>query len=64
VQFYFVPKGDKASVVATNSKLADAAMVEARRALWRTALTALAQRFSARPALATAALSPIRRRRP
>jgi hypothetical protein len=43
VQFYFVPKGDKVSIVATNSKLADAAMVETRRGLWRIALTALAQ---------------------
>ena len=64
VQFYFVPKGDRVSAVVTNSKLADAAMVEARRGLWRTALTALAQRFSARPALANAALGPIRRRKP
>ena len=46
VQFYFVPKGDKVSVVATNSKLADGAMVETRRGLWRTALNALAQRFA------------------
>jgi hypothetical protein len=46
VQFYFVPKGDKVSVVATNSKLADAAMVEARRGLWRAALNALAARFA------------------
>jgi hypothetical protein len=48
VQFYFVPKGDKVSVVATNSKLADAAMVEARRGLWRTALNSLAQRVAPR----------------
>ena len=46
VQFYMVPKGgDKVSVVATNSKLADAAMVEARRATWRAALGALAASF-------------------
>lgn len=42
VQLNLLPKpGDKVSLVATNSKLADAAMVEDRRALWRTALDAL-----------------------
>jgi hypothetical protein len=47
VQLYFYPKaGDKVSVVATNSKLANGAMVEERRATWRAALNALAQRFS------------------
>ena len=46
VQLYLVPKGEKVSVVATNSRLADAAIVEARRAVWRTALTALARRFA------------------
>jgi hypothetical protein len=47
VQFYLVSKpGNKVSVVATNSKLADGAMVEARRAAWRTALNGLAQMFS------------------
>lgn len=45
VQLYIVPKGAKVSVVATNSKLADAAMVEARRAGWRTALEAIAATF-------------------
>lgn len=44
VQLYLIAKpGNKVSVVATNSKLADGAMVEERRALWRTALAALAQ---------------------
>jgi len=44
VQLYLYPKpGNKVSVVATNTKLADGAMVEERRALWRTALGALAQ---------------------
>jgi hypothetical protein len=44
VQLYLYPKpGDKVSLVATNSKLADGAMVEERRALWRTALNGLAQ---------------------
>jgi hypothetical protein len=47
VQFYLVAKpGDKVSIVATNSKLADSAMVEARRAAWRTALNGLAQMFA------------------
>jgi hypothetical protein len=47
VQLYFYPKaGDKVSVVATNSKLANSAMVEERRATWRAALNALAQRFA------------------
>jgi hypothetical protein len=44
VQLYLYPKaGDKVSVVATNSKLADAALVEERRALWRTTLEALSK---------------------
>jgi hypothetical protein len=43
VQLYLYPKpGDKVSVVATNSKLADSSMVDERRALWRTALNAVA----------------------
>ena len=46
VQLYLVPKGTKVSIVATNSKLADAAMVEARRRVWRAALNALAERFA------------------
>jgi hypothetical protein len=47
VQLYLLPKpGDKVSVVATNSKLADSTMVEERRAVWRTALNAVAQLFS------------------
>ena len=53
VQLYLLPKpGNKVSVVATNSKQADAAMVEARRTLWRQALDALAQMYPvmARPA--------------
>lgn len=40
-----VPRSGKVSVVVTNSKLADTAMVEERRALWRTALGALAKSF-------------------
>ena len=44
VQLYLVPKpGDKVSFVVTNSKLADGAMVESRRALWRGAIDALAR---------------------
>jgi hypothetical protein len=47
VQLYLYPKaGDKTSIVATNSKLADGAMVEERRALWRRTLEALAQMYS------------------
>jgi hypothetical protein len=47
VQWHLLPKaGGKVSVVATNSKLADGAMVEARRASWRAALNALSQLFS------------------
>ena len=46
VQLYLMPKpGGKMSLVATNSKLADAAMVEKRRAQWRTALDAIAGIF-------------------
>ena len=47
VQLYLLPKaGGKGSIVVTNSKLTDGAMVEERRALWRTALNAVAQLFS------------------
>ena len=47
VQLYLLPKaGGKVSIVVTNSKLTDGAMVEERRALWRTALNAVAQLFS------------------
>jgi hypothetical protein len=43
IEGYLYPKpGGKVSVVVTNSKLATAAMVEERRALWRATLTALA----------------------
>ena len=43
VQLHMVPKpGAKTSVVATNGKLTDGAMVEDRRGQWRAALTALA----------------------
>jgi hypothetical protein len=46
VQFYLLPKaGGKISVVVTNTKLAGAALVEQRRAQWRAALNALADRF-------------------
>lgn len=48
VQLYLVPKpGGKVSVVVTNSKLAQTAMVEERRAKWRAALDGLAQYFGA-----------------
>ena len=47
VQLYLIPKPGKVSVVATNSKLADAAMVVARRATWRAALEGLATMFPA-----------------
>ena len=44
VQLYFTPRtGDKVTLVVTNSKLADAAMVESRRALWRAAADAIAR---------------------
>lgn len=43
VQLHLVPKAGKVSLVATNMKLRDAAMVEARRAQWRGALEALAR---------------------
>jgi hypothetical protein len=44
VQLNLLPKaGGKLTIVITNSKLADGAMVEQRRALWRTALEAIAQ---------------------
>ena len=46
VQLYLVPKrGGKVSVVIANSKLAQTAMVEERRAKWRAALDGLAQLF-------------------
>jgi hypothetical protein len=49
VQMHLLPKaGGKVSLVVTNSRLADGTMVEARRADWRGALTALAQLFPAR----------------
>ena len=49
VQLYLTPKpGGKLALVATNSKLADPAMVEERRAMWRTALSALAGSFASR----------------
>lgn len=47
VQLYMTPKpGGRLSLVATNSKLAGPAMVEERRAMWRTALSALARSFA------------------
>jgi len=47
VQFYVLPKqGAKVSLVVTHARLADAAMVETRRAQWRTALGAVARLFS------------------
>ena len=42
VQFYMVPKAGKVSVVVTNSQLADNAMVERRRGMWREMLNSLA----------------------
>lgn len=49
VQLYLIPKpGGKLSLVATNSRLADPAMVEERRAMWRTALSALARSLAGR----------------
>ena len=43
VQFYLTPKpGSKVSVVVTNMNLANSAMVEERRAVWRGFLNALA----------------------
>ena len=42
VQFYMVPKAGKVSVVVTNSRLADNAMVEQRRGVWREMLNSLA----------------------
>jgi len=47
VQMSFLPKAsEKVSVAVTNSKLAGAGEVERRRALWRTALDALARSFA------------------
>ena len=44
VQLNLLPKpGGKLTIVITNLKLADGAMVEQRRALWRTALDAMVQ---------------------
>ena len=44
VQLHLLPKaGNKVSLVATNLKLGDSTMVEARRAEWRAALNALAR---------------------
>ena len=37
-----VPKAGKVSVVVTNMKLADSAMVEGRRGAWREMLSSLA----------------------
>ena len=46
VQLNLLPKpGGKLTIVITNGKLADSAMVERRRALWRAALDAIASRF-------------------
>jgi hypothetical protein len=47
VQLHLLPKaGGKVSIIATNSKLSGSTVVEERRALWRTALGALAQLLS------------------
>ena len=47
VQFYLLPKtADKVSVVVTNTQLSRAAMVDERRAQWRAALKALAERLA------------------
>ncbi len=47
VQLYLQPKaGGKVSIVATNSKLSGATMVEERRRLWRQTLDALAGLYS------------------
>lgn len=46
MQFYLLPKaGNKLSVVVTNTKLPTAATVDERRAQWRSALNALAERL-------------------
>ena len=48
VHFQLLPKpGGKVSLVVTNAKLASAAMVEGRRALWRAMLAALALKLTA-----------------
>ena len=48
VHFQLLPKpGGKVSLVVTNAKLASAAMVEERRALWRAMLAALALKLTA-----------------
>ncbi len=47
VQFYLLPKkGDKLSVVVTNTALSGAALVDERRTQWRAALNALAERLA------------------
>lgn len=47
VQFYLLPKkGDKVSVVVTNTALTRAALVDERRTQWRTTLNALAARLA------------------
>ena len=47
VQFYLVPKpGNKVSVTVTHMKLADSAMVETRRLVWREMLISLAAAVS------------------
>jgi hypothetical protein len=59
VQIYMLPKGaDKVSFVVTNLKLASAAMVDERRAVWRAAVEALAKAWSA-----PRRTSPARRKR-
>ncbi len=51
VQGMLLPKtGGKVSLVVTHSKLSDAAAVERQRAMWRTALAALARFLTAAPA--------------
>jgi len=51
VQGMLLPKaGGKVSLVVTHGKLSDAAAVERQRAMWRTALEALARFLSAAPA--------------
>jgi hypothetical protein len=54
VQGMLLPKaGGKVSLVVTHGKLSDAAAVERQRAMWRTALEALAAFVSAAPVRAT-----------
>ena len=48
VELLILPKtGGKVSLVVTNTKLANASMVEERRALWRAMLNALATQLAA-----------------